>query len=89
MLTTVSAEIRCLTIPKNIEVIRGDPMSKTAGAPAGYDARLSIVVTRPLVAAVASGAGKSMQSLNSYVRSALLAKLKADGIALPKETEAA
>jgi hypothetical protein len=61
---------------------------KTAVAPT-YDARLSVVTTRPMVAAVASGASKSMQSLNSYVRQALLAQLKADGITLPKEIEAA
>jgi hypothetical protein len=44
-----------------------------------YGPRLSVPVPTLLASALASAAGKSMTSMNSYVRAAVLAKLKADG----------
>jgi hypothetical protein len=53
-------------------------MMRTKVAP-DYSARLSVVVPRPLGDAVADAASKSLTSVNSYVRGAVLAKLRADG----------
>lgn len=56
---------------------------KSKSAPE-YDVRFNIAATRPLVAAVATAASRNLMSVNSYVRGAVLAKLRADGFE-PKE----
>jgi predicted HicB family RNase H-like nuclease len=53
-------------------------LMKSKSAPE-YDVRFNIAATRPLVAAVANAASTNLCSINSYVRGALLAKLRADG----------
>jgi hypothetical protein len=53
-----------------------------------YDARISIVATRPLVRAVATAAYRREQSINAYVRGALLDSLARDGVTV-KEMEPA
>jgi hypothetical protein len=58
-------------------------MMKTKVSP-DYDAHLHVRAPRPLVAAVATAAGKELTAMSSYVRSAVLAKLRADGCE-PKE----
>jgi hypothetical protein len=54
-----------------------------------YDARLNVAVPRPLSTAVATAAAASMTTINAYCRGALLAKLRADGVKVIEENEAA
>jgi hypothetical protein len=49
-----------------------------------YSARLNVFAPPPLVAAVSDAATKNMTTVSSYVRAAVLAKLRADGFE-PKE----
>jgi predicted HicB family RNase H-like nuclease len=55
-------------------------MSRKNSASPAYGPRLNVPVTTPLIDAVASAAAKQLTSMNSYVRSAVLAKLQSDGI---------
>lgn len=41
-----------------------------------YDARLSVIVPRPLVNAVAAAVRESMTSTNAWIRNAVLAQLR-------------
>jgi hypothetical protein len=57
---------------------------KSKSAPVTYDASMNVVATKPLAAAVAAAAAANLCLLNSYIRGAVLAKLRADGFG-PKE----
>jgi hypothetical protein len=50
-----------------------------------YSERVKVGMPPPLVAAVADAAATNMTSVSSYIRSALLLKLRTDGIELPPE----
>ena len=63
--------------------------SKTSPLPPEYDARLSVVVPKPLSDAIATAAHASLQSINSYTRGALIEKLRRDGCALEPQREVA
>jgi predicted HicB family RNase H-like nuclease len=53
-------------------------MSKTRSSPVAveYDARLSVVVPTPLHDAITTAAHASLQSVNSFVRGAVLERLR-------------
>jgi hypothetical protein len=57
--------------------------------PLPYAERLSIAATEPLRAAVAEAADRTMTSMNSYVRAAILAQLRKDGVRLRDVEDAA
>jgi predicted HicB family RNase H-like nuclease len=61
-------------------------MSRRSSAAVEYDSRLNIVLPSPLSDAVAAAAAADMTSINQYVRAALLAKLRADGVKLKEKT---
>jgi predicted HicB family RNase H-like nuclease len=48
--------------------------------PPEYNARIHLIATQPLVAAVTSAAHRNLISINAYVRRALMNQLKEDGI---------
>ena len=54
-----------------------------------FDAQLRVGVTKTVAKATAFAAGQQLESLNDYVRRALLAQLRQDGALPPKDERAA
>ena len=50
-----------------------------------YDARLSVIVPKPLVSAVAAAARENLTSVNAWVRHACLEQLRLEKRREPKE----
>jgi hypothetical protein len=57
-------------------------MRRKNSQPLPYAERLSIAATAALVTAVAEAADRTMTSMNSYCRTAILAQLAKDGVKL-------
>lgn len=54
-----------------------------------FDAQLRVGVTKTVAKATAFAASQQLESLNDYVRRALLAQLRQDGALPPKDARAA